>query len=94
MNISLMSKWWWTLETEDGLWQTIIKHKYMQNRSIHEVAHRLNDSPMWNDLLKVKDVYLYGRGIKIGCGNLTRFWIDPWLFKVPLCYLNWLRTKE
>ena len=22
MGISLLSKWWWKLETEDGIWQT------------------------------------------------------------------------
>ena len=25
LNISLLCKWWWKLENEDGLWQEIIK---------------------------------------------------------------------
>jgi hypothetical protein len=29
MNISLLCKWWWKLEKEDGLWQQIIRHKYL-----------------------------------------------------------------
>jgi hypothetical protein len=54
LNISLLCKWWWRLETEEGLWQEIIKHKYLKNKSIHEVSHKLNDSPIWADILKVK----------------------------------------
>jgi len=50
----------------------------MQNKSIHDVKHRLNDSPIWHDLLKVKDIYLQGRGITINNGEKTRFWLDPW----------------
>jgi hypothetical protein len=28
MNVSLLAKWWWKLEQEDGLWQDIINAKY------------------------------------------------------------------
>lgn len=30
MNISLLIKWWWKLENEDGLWQDIVKAKYLR----------------------------------------------------------------
>jgi hypothetical protein len=33
---------------------------------------------VWNDLIKVKDLYLSGRYIKIGNGCDTDFWNDPW----------------
>jgi hypothetical protein len=46
LNISLMCKWWWRLETKEGLWQDIVKYKYLNNKSIHEVGHRLSDSPI------------------------------------------------
>jgi hypothetical protein len=84
LNISLMCKWRWRLETEEGLWQDIVKYKYLNNKSIHEVGHRINDSPMWSDLLKVKGIYLQGRGVTFRRGNLTRFWLDPWVYKEPL----------
>jgi hypothetical protein len=84
MNISLLCKWWWKLEKEDGLWQQIIRHKYLQNNSVHDVEHKINDSPMWTDLLKVKHIYLQGRGILIKDGAQTRFWLDPWLDSEPL----------
>lgn len=58
MNLSLLCKWWWRLETEDGMWQDIIKYKYLRIKSIHEVSHCLNDSQMWYDMLKIKDIYI------------------------------------
>lgn len=54
MNVSLLYKWWWKLENEDGLWQEIVRYKYLRNNSIHTVSHKLNDSPIWSDLLKVR----------------------------------------
>jgi hypothetical protein len=52
MNVSLLCKWWWRLEKEKGLWQELVKAKYLQNKTISVVTHRLDDSPVWQDLLK------------------------------------------
>ena len=84
MNVSLLAKWWWKLEQEEGLWQYIVKFKYMHNKSIFFVSHRATDSPMWCDLLKVRDIYLQGRVVSIKNGVKTRFWCDPWLYDKPL----------
>lgn len=32
MNISLLCKWWWRLDTESGLWQEIIKSEIFKGR--------------------------------------------------------------
>lgn len=85
MNISLLSKWWWKLEKEGGLWQDIIRYKYLRNDTIHSVAHKLNDSSVWYDMLKVKEIYLLGRTVWIRSGNITRFWKDAWLYQQPIC---------
>ena len=87
MNVSLLAKWWWKLEQEEGLWQDIVKAKYLHNKSIHSVTHKATDSPIWYDLLKVKEVYLQGRGISIRNGKRTRFWSDPWLYDKPISYI-------
>jgi hypothetical protein len=63
MNISLLSKWWWRLEKEQGLWQDMIRAKYLHHEGIKNVKHRL-DSPVWTDLLKVRQFYLRGRRIE------------------------------
>ena len=71
MNISLPSRW--KLEKEEGLWQKLINYKYLWKDNIHNVKHKLNDSSMWSDLLKIKDFYLLGRDIRVKSGNNTRF---------------------
>jgi len=38
MNVSLLAKWWWKLEQEEGLWQDIVKAKYLHNKSIQSVT--------------------------------------------------------
>lgn len=85
MNISLLCKWWWKLETEDGLWQEIVKAKYLKNKPISTVKNRMDDSPVWKDLLKVRHVYLKGRKITTGNGCKTLLWKDTWLDDTPLC---------
>lgn len=58
MNVSLMTKWWWKLEREDGLWQKIIQFKYLCGKSVCTMNHRQSDSATWTDLLKIRHIYL------------------------------------
>jgi hypothetical protein len=30
MNISLLCKWWWMFESKKGMWQEIVKKKYVK----------------------------------------------------------------
>jgi hypothetical protein len=99
MNLSLLCKWWWKLENEIGLWQEIVRTKYMQGKGVSTMNHRLDDSPLWSDLLKVKDLYLKGREIKVENGKQTLFWKDIWLFDKPICILapvlfDWCSDKN
>lgn len=45
MNISMLMKWWWRLETEEWLWQDIVKAKYVKGRPIGNIKKRATDSP-------------------------------------------------
>jgi len=45
----------------------------LKNKSIHDVRHKLNDSSMRYDLLKVREIYLQGRSISIKNRELIRF---------------------
>jgi len=36
------------------------------------------NSPIWNDLLSVKDTYVLGRKMAVGKGEATSFWFDKW----------------
>jgi hypothetical protein len=40
------------------------KEKIYNQRGISQVRHKSTNSPVWNDLLKVKDLYMCGKCIK------------------------------
>jgi hypothetical protein len=82
-NISLLCKWWWKLETQNGLWQDIVRAKYLRNKTVADISARFNDSPCWKALLKVKDSYFAGRQVNLGNGSITRLWEDPILGNPP-----------
>jgi hypothetical protein len=73
MNLSLLCKWWWKLENEEGLWQEIVKKKYKIQGGIARLRYSPSNSLVWNDLIKVKDLYLEGRIVEIGNGEDTNF---------------------
>jgi len=87
MNISLLCKWWWKLKNEEGLWQQIIQKKNLSNDLVSTVKGRMDDSPIWKDLLQIRCVYLKGRKIQTNRGDKTLFWLDPWLTHQPLCVM-------
>jgi hypothetical protein len=84
MNLSLLCKWWWKLENGEGLWQEIVKKKYKIKGGIATLRYNPNNSPVRNDLIRVKEYYLAGRQINIGNGLDTDFWRDPWCGPVAL----------
>jgi hypothetical protein len=43
-----------------GIWQDIIKKKYLKKGPIAFLTKSPKNSPVWNDLLKVKHIYLRG----------------------------------
>lgn len=75
-NISLMVKWWWKLETKKGVWQDIIKARYLRNKTVTTVKPRFSDSPCWKSILKVREFYLVGRKVNIESGDIARIWHD------------------
>uniref|UniRef100_K3ZE32 Uncharacterized protein n=1 Tax=Setaria italica TaxID=4555 RepID=K3ZE32_SETIT len=66
MNICLLCGWWWKLETGEGLWQTIVRRKYVKQDTLPQLKWKSSNSPVWNGLLKVKELYLRGRVMRIG----------------------------
>jgi len=75
------------VETEvgSGLWQTIVKKKYLQGDTVGSVKHKLDDSPVWSDLLKIKHIYLKGRAMLVRNGRKPSLWTHCWLNDKPLC---------
>jgi hypothetical protein len=58
--ISLLVKWWWKLDTQDGLWQIIVKARYLRNKTIANVIPRFSDPPVGNLFYKSRTFILLG----------------------------------
>src|SRR6266498_3548994 len=78
-NRCLLSKWLFRLINEDGIWQKLLRRKYLRNRTITQVNYMPGDSHFWAGLMKVKRDFLrLGRFI-LGDGSQVRFWEDVWI---------------
>jgi hypothetical protein len=53
MNEALLAKWIWRLENSSGLWQSIVKSKYIKNKPIISVKKRPSDSHFWKGILSI-----------------------------------------
>ena len=83
-NKSLLCKWLFKLLNEEGVWQELLKNKYLYSKSLSQVQAKSSDSPFWKGLMRVKDE-LVSRGVlNVGDGSNTRFWEDTWLGGTPL----------
>jgi len=47
-NQCLLSKWLFKLINEDGLWQNLLKRKYIKDKPIAQVQKRPGDSHFWS----------------------------------------------
>lgn len=54
-NVSLLTKWWWKLENQQGLWQEVIWAKYFKKDTVASVKSKFGDSPIWKAIMKVKE---------------------------------------
>lgn len=54
MNKALLGKWIWKLVNSSGLWQTVLKARYLQSDCVGCVKHRTGDSMFWSGILHIK----------------------------------------
>jgi hypothetical protein len=78
-NKCLLSKWLFKLINEEGLWQEVIRKKYLCNKSIGQVRRKPGDSHFWTGLMKVRDMFLERGVFSVNNGRDIRFWEDRWL---------------
>jgi len=81
-NKCLLSKWLYKLINEDGVWQQLLRKKYLKNKTIDEVKWKPGDSHFWLGLMKVKDHFLNLSIFNLYNGTQCRFWEDKWLGNV------------
>jgi hypothetical protein len=83
-NKCLLSKWIFKLLNEDGVWQQMLKKKYLKGKTLSQVERRKRDSHFWSGLMEVKKLVLERGWFQVQDGSQTRLWEDHWLGKEPL----------
>jgi hypothetical protein len=83
-NLALLGKWLFKLLTEDGVWQTLLKRKYISSKALSQVLWKPGDSHFWAGLMASKKFFFPHGTFSINDGSQIRFWEDNWLDNVPL----------
>ena len=72
-NIALLSKWLYHLLTTYGIWQQILRNKYLGNKLLVQVQWKSGDSHFLTSLMKVKANFLKFGTFIIKDGSQIRF---------------------
>ncbi|WVZ91755.1 hypothetical protein U9M48_037881 [Paspalum notatum var. saurae] len=83
-NKCLLSKWLFKLANEDGIWQTILRNKYLKSKPFGSGTKRPGVSHFWARLMDVKQDFISLGSFQIGDGSQVRFWEDTWCGNQPL----------
>lgn len=78
-NKCLLSKWLFKLINEEGIWQNLLRRKYLSHKNLAQAQRQPGDSHFWSGLMKVKDQFLHYGRFKVHNGKETRFWEDNWV---------------
>ena len=85
-NKSLLCKWLFRLCNEDGMWQQLIRNKYLKNNTLSQVCKRPGDSQFWSGLMEIKSQFLNLGSFILKNGTQVSIWEDTWLGDQPLKY--------
>jgi hypothetical protein len=83
-NTALLCKWLFKLITENGLWQTLLKRKYVGSKALSQVSWKPGDSHFLVCLMAIKTKFFRFGHFSIKDGSQIRFWEDSWLGNASL----------
>jgi hypothetical protein len=72
-NKCLLSKWLYKLPNEEGIWQSLLRRKYLANQTLSQAQRRALDSHFWSGLMKIKDLFMSKGTFQVKDGSQTRF---------------------
>jgi hypothetical protein len=78
-NKALLGKWLARFLTEDGVWQTLLRRKYVGSKAISQVIWKPGDSHFWAGIMATKKHFFPHGSFSIRDGSEIRFWEDKWL---------------
>jgi hypothetical protein len=68
-NKCLLSKWLFKLFNEDGLWQDVLRKKYVKDKCLSQIEKRPGHSHFWSGLMEVKELLLQHGRFKVNSGH-------------------------
>jgi hypothetical protein len=83
-NTALLGKWLFKLLNKDGIWQTLLKRKYVGSKALSRVIWKPGDSHFWVGLMATKKNFFRFGSFSINDGSQIRFWEDRWLGNTTL----------
>jgi hypothetical protein len=98
-NRALLGKWLARLLTEDGIWQQLLRKKYVGSKTLSRVFWKPGDSHFWAGIMATKKQFFPFGSFSIRNGAEIRFWKDRWLGTTTLreqypALYNIVRYKE
>jgi len=69
---------WKLLREREGLWTSIMKHKYLKSGNLLEWQARSSNSPVWKSVLRSRKLLRKGIRWNVGKGDQIMFWWDNW----------------
>ncbi|WVZ61936.1 LOW QUALITY PROTEIN: hypothetical protein U9M48_011741 [Paspalum notatum var. saurae] len=95
-NKCLLSKWLFKIANEEGIWQNLLRNKYLKSKPFGGGIKRPRVSHFWAGLMDVKQDFLSLGSFSVGDGSV---WEDTWCDNQPLKLLypslfNIVRKKE
>ena len=79
-----LGKWIFKLLSEDGVWQTLLRRKYVGPNALSQVYWKSGDSHIWAGLIATKKYFFQYGSFSIKDGSKIRFWEDKWLGNATL----------
>ena len=80
----LLGKWIYKLLSEQGVWQTLLRRKYVGAQALSQVEWKQGDSHFWAGLMATKKFFFSFGSFSIKYGLEIRFWEDKWMGNTTL----------
>jgi hypothetical protein len=68
-NSALLGKWLFKLLTEDGVWQTLLRRKYIGSKAMSHILWKPGDSHFWAGLMASKKIFFRHGTFSINDGS-------------------------
>ena len=72
-NTALLGKWLFKLLSDEGVWQTRLKRKYIGTKALSQVVWKLGESHFWAGLMATKKSFFRFGKFVIKNGSQIRF---------------------